>query len=79
MLCNIKKVLSLAAGLFSRVVLASGSALSPWALQTDPLAVKRRVAEHTGCHGDLEDEDIAPCLRNQPLTKLLAARAGTPR
>ncbi|KAF4527778.1 hypothetical protein B566_EDAN015834 [Ephemera danica] len=68
-----------AKGLFSRVVLASGSALSPWALQMDPLAVKRRVAEHTGCHGDLEDEDIAPCLRNTPLSKLMAAKAGTPR
>lgn len=67
------------AGLFSRIVLSSGSALSPWALQTDPFFIKRRVAEHTGCHGDLEEEDIAPCLRNLPLEKLLQTRPGPPR
>ncbi|CAB3363231.1 Hypothetical predicted protein [Cloeon dipterum] len=68
-----------AKGLFSRIVLSSGSALSPWALQTDPFFIKRRVAAHTGCHGDLEEEDIAPCLRNLPLEKLLQARPGPPR
>jgi Carboxylesterase family len=67
------------AGLFSRIVLSSGSALSPWALQTDPFFIKRRVAEHTSCHGDLEEEDIAPCLRNLPLEKLLQTRPGAPR
>lgn len=57
----------------------SGSALSPWALQRDPLAVKRRVAERTGCHGDLLADDLAPCLRSQPLSTLMSVRTDPPR
>ncbi|KAJ8868238.1 hypothetical protein PR048_032047 [Dryococelus australis] len=67
------------AELLHRVVLLSGSALSPWALQKEPLAVKRRVAEQTGCHGDLLEDDLAPCLRAKPLADLLAVRVDPPR
>lgn len=52
----------------------SGSGLSPWAIQRDPLAVKRKVAEQTGCHGDLVEDDIAPCLRSKSLQELLDVR-----
>ncbi|KAI5736779.1 hypothetical protein M8J76_006998 [Diaphorina citri] len=60
--------------LLHRVILLSGSGLSPWAIQRDPLAVKRKVAEQTGCHGDLLEDDIAPCLRGKSLQELLDVR-----
>lgn len=65
--------------LIQRAILLSGSALSPWAIQKDPLFVKRKVAEHTGCHGDLVEDDLAPCLRTKPLSNLLSVQLDTPR
>lgn len=38
-----------------------------------------QVAEQTGCHGDLLEDDLAPCLRNKPLSELLAVRLEPPR
>ncbi|KAJ1520059.1 hypothetical protein ONE63_004286 [Megalurothrips usitatus] len=78
-LANIVAVSPVAKELLHRVVLLSGCALSPWALQRDPLSVKRRVAEQTGCHGDLLEDDLAPCLRARPLHQLLAAGLDPPR
>lgn len=60
-------------------MLLSGSGLSPWALQRDPLSAKRRVAEDTGCHGDLLEDDLAPCLRLKPLSQLLSVQVHPPR
>lgn len=65
--------------LIRRAILMSGSALSPWAIQRDPLFIKRKVAEQTGCHGDLMYEDLAPCLRTKSLEELLAVRIDSPR
>lgn len=65
--------------LVQRAILLSGSALSPWAIQKDPLYVKRKVAEHTGCHGDLVEDDLAPCLRTRSLSSLLSVQLETPR
>uniref|UniRef100_A0A6P7GHC1 Neuroligin-1-like n=1 Tax=Diabrotica virgifera virgifera TaxID=50390 RepID=A0A6P7GHC1_DIAVI len=62
-----------------RVILLSGSSLSPWALQKDPLWVKRSVSLHTRCYGDLLEDDLAPCLRLQPLNHLLDIRLDIPR
>ncbi|KAL1494858.1 hypothetical protein ABEB36_010376 [Hypothenemus hampei] len=58
--------------LLHRVILLSGSGLSPWALQKEPLSIKREVARDTGCHGDLDVDDMAPCLRLKPLGILLS-------
>lgn len=69
----------LCADLIQRVVLISGSALSPWAIQKNPLLVKRRVAEQTGCHGDLLYDDLAPCLRTKSVSDLLAVKIDYPR
>lgn len=74
-----KIVLFLLLDLIHRAVLLSGSALSPWAIQRDPLAVKRKVAEHTGCHGDLLEDDLAPCLRTKQLSELLNITLDSPR
>lgn len=65
--------------LLHRVVLLSGSGLSPWALQRDPLSVKRKVAIATECHGDLVEEDLAPCLRSKSLQELLSIELDPPR
>lgn len=65
--------------LVERVVLLGGSALSPWAVQRDPLMVKRRVAEQTKCPSDIETDDIAPCLRLKNLEDLLAVQLDPPR
>lgn len=67
------------AELVERVVLLGGSALSPWAIQRDPLMVKRHVANQTGCPGDVEADDIAPCLRLRNLEELLAVQLKPPR
>lgn len=65
--------------LITRVILLSGSALSPWAIQREPLIIKRRVAEQTGCHGDLLLDDLAPCLRNKSVKELLSVSIDSPR
>ncbi|XP_039278644.1 neuroligin-1-like, partial [Nilaparvata lugens] len=78
-LANYIAVSPVAKELLHRVILLSGSGLSPWALQREPLAVKRRVAEQTGCHGDLVDDDLAPCLRGKSLAELLRVRLEPPR
>ena len=41
--------------------------------------VKRRVAEKIGCPGDVEADDIAPCLRLHNLEELLDIQLDTPR
>ncbi|XP_031843630.1 neuroligin 5 [Nomia melanderi] len=58
-------------GLFHRVVLSSGSALSPWASVHDPNDLRAKVAEQIGCSAG-NDEDIADCLRGVPLHELMA-------
>ncbi|KAI8116400.1 Neuroligin-1 [Lucilia cuprina] len=65
--------------LIQHTVLVSGSALSPWAIQKNPLFVKRRVAEQTGCHGDMLYYDLAPCLRTKTVAELLAVKIDHPR
>lgn len=38
-----------------------------------------QVAEQTGCHGDLLEDDIAPCLRTKSLSELLSVKIDPPR
>ncbi|KAH8410163.1 hypothetical protein KR009_007256 [Drosophila setifemur] len=78
-LANILVVSPVASDLIQRTVLVSGSALSPWAIQNNPLFVKRRVAEQTGCHGDMLYDDLAPCLRTKSVAELLAVKVDHPR
>ncbi|XP_076280618.1 neuroligin-1 [Lasioglossum baleicum] len=78
-LANFLAASPMAKELVKRVVLLGGSALSPWAIQRDPLTVKRNVGEQTGCPGDVEVDDIAPCLRLRNLEELLAVRLEPPR
>lgn len=78
-LANILVVSPVASDLIHRVVLLSGSALSPWAIQRDPLAIKQYVANQTGCQLDLLADDIAPCLRTKAVTELLRITPPNPR
>ncbi|KAG8285123.1 Carboxylesterase [Homalodisca vitripennis] len=78
-LANYIAVSPVAKELLHRVVLLSGSGMSPWALQREPLAIKRKVAEQTGCHGDLVEDDLAPCLRGKSLPELLQVQVDQPR
>ncbi|KYN05223.1 Neuroligin-3 [Cyphomyrmex costatus] len=78
-LANFLAVSPMAKELIGRVILLGGSALSPWAVQRDPLAVKRRVAEKIKCPGDVEADDIAPCLRLKSVEELLAVPLDPPR
>ena len=78
-LANILIVSPVASDLINRAILLSGSALSPWAIQKDPLYIKRKVAERTGCHGDLVEDDLAPCLRTRPISELLSVQIDSPR
>uniref|UniRef100_A0A182NFN9 Carboxylesterase type B domain-containing protein n=1 Tax=Anopheles dirus TaxID=7168 RepID=A0A182NFN9_9DIPT len=78
-LANILAVSPVAGDLIHRVVLLSGSALSPWAIQRDPLAVKRKVAQQTSCAGDVVNEDLAPCLRTKSLAELMNISLSSPR
>lgn len=78
-LANILIVSPVASDLIHRAILLSGSAMSPWAIQRDPLYVKRKVAEHTGCHGDLLEDDMAPCLRGKSIEELLTVKINAPR
>ncbi|XP_011500600.1 PREDICTED: neuroligin-1 [Ceratosolen solmsi marchali] len=78
-LANFLAVSPMAKELVERVVLLGGSSLSPWAIQREPLAVKRRVAEILGCPGDVEVEDVAPCLRQHNVEDLLEVKLDVPR
>ncbi|XP_046737467.1 neuroligin-2-like isoform X3 [Diprion similis] len=78
-LANLLAVSPMASELVQRVVLLGGSALSSWAIQRDPLSVKRRVADQSQCSGDVETDDIAPCLRLRSLEQLLDVKLEPPR
>ncbi|XP_057328114.1 neuroligin-1-like isoform X1 [Microplitis mediator] len=78
-LANFLAVSPMAKELVERVILLGGSALSPWAIQRDPITIKRRVAEQTGCLGDVETDDIAICLRLRSIEELLNVNLDTPR
>ncbi|KAK9737957.1 Carboxylesterase family [Popillia japonica] len=77
-LVNLLFVLPSSKGLFHRVVLLSGTALSPWATVHNPESIRLSVGQQTGClsaSAPLEDDiDIGPCLRSRPLQALLEAR-----
>ncbi|XP_022918965.1 neuroligin-4, X-linked-like [Onthophagus taurus] len=81
-LVNLLFVSPTSKGLFHRVVLLSGTALSPWATLHNPEALRISVGQQTGCLSTTapnEEEDIAPCLRSRPLQALLEARLETVR
>nr|XP_054586311.1 bile salt-activated lipase [Nothobranchius furzeri] len=49
-------------GLFRRAITQGGVALSPWALQTNPMALTKKIARKVGCWRSDEDEMLS-CLK----------------
>ncbi|XP_023720974.1 neuroligin-4, X-linked [Cryptotermes secundus] len=78
-LVNLLLISSAAKGLFHRVVMLSGSVLSPWALVQQPDTLRETVLKQMGCHSSADKEDSAPCLRTKPLSALLDIQLDTPR
>lgn len=57
--------------LFHRVILMSGSSLSPWALVKEPSTYARQVAQYVNCSFQLPHQILLKCLRDRPLESLL--------
>ncbi|XP_028269869.1 bile salt-activated lipase-like isoform X2 [Parambassis ranga] len=49
-------------GLFRRAITQSGVALSPWALQKNPMSLTKKIARKVGCWRSNED-DMITCLK----------------
>ncbi|XP_057662590.1 neuroligin-4, X-linked-like isoform X1 [Diorhabda carinulata] len=77
-LANLLLISPSAKGLFRRVLLLSGTALSPWATIRNANSLRTSVGQQTGClpmetgsQQREEESDIAGCLRSRPLQALL--------
>ncbi|CAG9863440.1 unnamed protein product [Phyllotreta striolata] len=76
-LANLLFLSPTAKGLFRRVVLLSGTALSPWATVRNADGLRISVGQQTGClpmdmpPQEEDNVDIAACLRSRPLQVLL--------
>ncbi|XP_075214072.1 neuroligin-1-like [Lycorma delicatula] len=66
-----------AKGLFRRVVLLSGSVLSPWAVVQQPEVLRVSVAGQLGCPPT--GRQLLACLRHLSLEALLSVRISPPR
>ncbi|XP_019616294.1 PREDICTED: neuroligin-4, X-linked-like [Branchiostoma belcheri] len=67
---NLLTLSPLAAGLFRRVILHSGSALSTWSMANDPLRLVTTIAEKLDCCR-VDVAQTVQCLRNKSYQKLL--------
>nr|XP_033321217.1 uncharacterized protein LOC117217606 [Megalopta genalis] len=65
-------------GLFKRAILMSGSALSADAIGKAPLQITKQVAHALNCP-TTTDTDLALCLRNQDVNKLLDVKIHKPK
>ncbi|KAI5634722.1 carboxylesterase family domain-containing protein [Phthorimaea operculella] len=76
-LANALLMLPQAKGLVSRVLLLSGSALSPWALAPDAALAREHTAQALRCPKDSTDSEhwLVTCVQSRPLTALLAVEA----
>ncbi|CAK1550825.1 unnamed protein product [Leptosia nina] len=68
-------------GLVTRILLLSGSALSPSALAPDPALAREHTAQALRCTRDQATDDhwLTACIKNRPLSVLLAVDAPTAR
>ncbi|XKL63197.1 hypothetical protein PGB90_005561 [Kerria lacca] len=57
--------------LFHRVILMSGSSLSPWALVKEPSIYAKQVAQSVNCSFHLPHQILLKCLRDRPLESIL--------
>lgn len=71
---NFLMVSPVANGLFHRAILLAGSALSDWALATNPLQTTLQVAQDLACPMVDSSEELLKCLRNKRLDELMAIK-----
>lgn len=76
---NFLMVSPVAKGLFHRSILMSGSALSDWALNNNPLQVTMQIAEGLNCPLNDDDEEMVSCLRNKQYQEIFGVRISTPQ
>ena len=60
----------LSAGLFHRAIIQSGSALSSWAVNYQPVKYTRTLAERVGCNV-LDTVDMVACLQRKTAKELV--------
>ncbi|XP_047448502.1 bile salt-activated lipase-like [Mugil cephalus] len=61
-------------GLFRRAITQGGVALSPWALQRNPMGLTKKVARSVGCWRTDEDEMIACLKMSDPVGLTMAGK-----
>lgn len=66
-----------------RAILLSGSALSSWAIISDPDSIREEVSKQMACHLDTSGNnrlnkaitnDITNCLRSKPLEAIMGVK-----
>lgn len=62
----------LALGLFHRVIMASGSLLSPWHLPTNQFKSSEKIISLLGCYSDYS-KSMMQCLRSKRTVEILKA------
>ncbi|KAG7214290.1 hypothetical protein INR49_021210 [Caranx melampygus] len=61
-------------GLFRRAITQCGVALSPWALQTKPMALTKKIARKVGCRRSNEDEMLTCLKMSDPVGLTMAGK-----
>ncbi|XP_051807198.1 bile salt-activated lipase-like [Acanthochromis polyacanthus] len=61
-------------GLFRRAISQGGVALSPWALQKNPMALTKKIARKVGCWRSNEDEMISCLKMSDPVGLTMAGK-----
>nr|XP_046242074.1 bile salt-activated lipase-like [Scatophagus argus] len=61
-------------GLFRRAISQCGVALSPWALQRNPMALTKKIARKVGCWRSDEDEMISCLKMSDPVGLTMAGK-----
>ncbi|XP_077295695.1 uncharacterized protein LOC143917932 [Arctopsyche grandis] len=74
---NFLMVSPVAFGLFHRVILMSGTALSDWSFTKNPLQFTIQVAQSLNC--PMSADDLADCLRKKRLSDIMAIRVLVPK
>ncbi|XP_061135396.1 bile salt-activated lipase-like isoform X1 [Syngnathus typhle] len=61
-------------GLFRRAITQCGVALSPWALQREPMAITKKIARKVGCYRSDEDLMLACLKMTDPVGLTMAGK-----
>ena len=70
---SLKLIIVFSQGLFAQGIGQSGSAVSPWAFDTEPVYNSRAVAERLGCDNDTDHTAIVECMRDKSAVAIMRA------